>query len=414
MSSRKAHRACSVALCLAFASLALGTPAAAVTLIGVETVELSWSAASGNPPQYAVWLSRNGAEFKPHALVDGTRVALSVSPGDQLSIYVQGVRRHPAGGYEVGPASAASEVLSIFASPQLPVDGSWVLHCSTCGRVEFRQLEDASVRIEQYGFRGSWRVIGRSLLDVGTRMLAWYREDLSWMAFTDAEDLDADPIGPIWVPAASDVALIDYDHDGVDELLFRDRWTDGRIEIWMLDGQELAHVVDIPVPRGTELGPVADYNGDGRDDLLLFDVNQYKVLIFDLDDYDASTGRWSFRDSYAVATTFSAGLELVAAADFDGDDAVDLLWRTADGLLGVAHLDGPRLKSAVLLPGQRANDNMSVVGTVDADGIPGDEIALRDDDTGRVWLLYPRELDFPVRTPVFDAGVGWDVVDVSR
>jgi hypothetical protein len=93
--------------------------------------------------------------------------------------------------------------------------------------------------------------------------------------------------------------------------------------------------------------------------------------------------------------------------DYDGDGSPDLLLRYPDGTLTILYLNKGALKRVALLPRAPDDVNRSVIGSVNVDGIPGDEIALRHVGTGEISILFPSIAQRASRIVVLNPGSSW-------
>jgi len=161
----------------------------------------------------------------------------------------------------------------------------------------------------------------------------------------------------------------DFSSDGRADLVWqRD---DGVLSIWSMNGTTATLtqymnpvVVGDPAWRIVATG---DFNGDGKPDLVWQHPGGWLAVWY----MDGATMIGSqFLNSGQPA---SPGWQVVGAADFNGDGKPDLMWQHIDGWLAVWNMSGPTLLSAQLLnpPGITGNDWKIVgVGDFNADGKP--------------------------------------------
>lgn len=111
----------------------------------------------------------------------------------------------------------------------------------------------------------------------------------------------------------------DLDGDGQDDYIWENARS-GQLAVWLMKGPAVTDASEIKVvleSPGWKVTHVADFNADGRDDLIL--VNE-------------STGQtvmWLMNGTQVLESAVlltDAGWRVVAAADLDGDDFADLVW----------------------------------------------------------------------------------------
>ena len=129
----------------------------------------------------------------------------------------------------------------------------------------------------------------------------------------------------------------DYNGNGTDDLLFRQAGT-GSVGYWnIVDGVntgfvpliwETSSAWSIVKTQG------ADFNGDGRDDILWRNANG------DLGIY-RMTGSGAFDFAWDVLGNVSNDWKVLGADDFNGDGRADILWRNSDsGQVGYYAMNG--------------------------------------------------------------------------
>ena len=172
--------------------------------------------------------------------------------------------------------------------------------------------------------------------------------------------------------------LSDFDGDGALDVLLRNR--DGRWWIRTMDGRRQTGTRTAEATRNRlwRLAVLADLNGDGRDDLLLRHANGRWM-------YHAMNGYRSDPDARgALDLTRGLTWQVAGAGDFDGDGRDDLLLRNIDGRWREYRMNG-RL-AAVALPRLPLETGWNLAGIGDFDGDGADDLLLRS--TGGNWLYY--------------------------
>jgi uncharacterized protein (DUF1800 family) len=147
--------------------------------------------------------------------------------------------------------------------------------------------------------------------------------------------------------------------------------------------------------------PAADFNGDGKDDLVW---------------RNATTGASFLWMQNGLATTLSAPLggdtnySIVGAGDFDGDGRADLLWRSAaTGSTSIWLMNGG---SVVAAAGVGGSTDWAVIAVGDFDGDKKSDLVWRNNKTGitSVWLMNGTA---PASTAIVGGSILWTVVGVA-
>lgn len=225
-------------------------------------------------------------------------------------------------------------------------------------------IGELEYQVTQPGRR--WRIVGATDFDVnGSKDFLWQNSDgrvAGWLleGSTRIGTLfynGGRPVSPGWMA----VGLNDFDNDDTLDILWQHM--DGRIAIWYLDGMERKSKGLIPsgltVPFGWMIKAVADLDGDGKRDIVLTHFTG-RVALWRMN----GTDRISDMPLNNNLPT-RRGKLLVGAGDFDGDNKEDLLWRHADGRLGIWYMDGATRLGAVFANGGAKVGLGWQVGTVD-------------------------------------------------
>ncbi len=93
-----------------------------------------------------------------------------------------------------------------------------------------------------------------------------------------------------------------------------------RTQVWYLDGPAKVSQVDGPtIYAGWTIAAVADFNGDGHPDYLLYNSSSHKTQVFYM------TGAAKTSTGTIFGPTLTAGWTIAGVADFNGDGKPDLL-----------------------------------------------------------------------------------------
>lgn len=182
----------------------------------------------------------------------------------------------------------------------------------------------------------------------------WFQRATMHQSFGGSDMPDA-TIGPAWnstVPASTGWELKgmdDFDRDGNADLLWYDGAT-GQLSVWFLNGTTHldrdavigpAWNSTIPASAGWELKSVADFDRDGKVDLLWYNPSNGQLGVWFLngtthEERDAQIGPASTSTIPA-----STGWVLKGTDDFNRDHNVDILWHNGTtGEIGVWYLNG--------------------------------------------------------------------------
>ncbi|GAB6040703.1 FG-GAP repeat domain-containing protein [Endothiovibrio diazotrophicus] len=130
-------------------------------------------------------------------------------------------------------------------------------------------------------------------------------------------------------------AAADLDGDGQRELIVA-QWSPHRIEVLRRTmGRDFATATTFPLERSPRTPVLADFTGDGRLDLVVFGVAE-TVSDYGVIDASGESGELTLlsgdgEGGFAAGTPFSIGRKVaaLAAVDFNGDGALDLLAHSA-------------------------------------------------------------------------------------
>jgi hypothetical protein len=199
-------------------------------------------------------------------------------------------------------------------------------------------------------------------------------------------------------PGDEVVGSADFDADGRADLLIR-TGAAGRHCIWFMDGFQVRVKRDLPVlPEIGTVTALADFDGDGRTDLLWRDAGQpgSSPLITYLQD-------GAIRD---VEVLDESDLPSTAAPDLDGDGAADLLLYDAPARASEARLLGDEGAPRVATLDPPPWPNAELVGWSDIDADGDDDLLWQLPGAGglRLWFMD----DFDARVVL-----GWTYADTQ-
>jgi uncharacterized repeat protein (TIGR03803 family) len=187
------------------------------------------------------------------------------------------------------------------------------------------------------------------------------------------------------------VAAADFDANGFPDLVWRDSST-GQVNVNYYGGPGGATLTGYAVlnsgagTAGWSVVAAADCNGDGVPDLVWQNQSTGQVNV----NYYGGPGGATLT-GYAVLNSGAGtqGWKVVAAADFDGNGAADLVWQNlATGQVNVNYYTGPQLTGYAVLNSGAGTAGWSVVGAGDFDGNGVPDLVWQETSTGQLTVNY--------------------------
>ncbi len=193
------------------------------------------------------------------------------------------------------------------------------------------------------------------------------------------------PADPAWQVKA----LGDFNGDGADDLLTRH--PDGRWHCYPIRGRSVvaedAGPADLPRNLSWRIAGAGDLNGDGTEEVLLrHNSGAWRSLrVYRIEDeggaIDADAGG-------GVPLTRNLAWQVAAIADFNGNGRADVLIRHHDGRWFLYPMNGRRVTSGRGTADLTRNLAWQLAATGDFDGDGRSDALMRRNDDGR-WFLYP-------------------------
>ena len=173
----------------------------------------------------------------------------------------------------------------------------------------------------------------------------------------------------------------DFDADGRDEILLRERVSGGWGYYDVDDTGAVLHALETPGANGYEFLGVGDFDGDGYADVLLRHPGNLTWRVLEVD-----TSGLRARDLPTLTT--NPDYDFAGIGDFDGDGSDDILIRrNTDFGAGLYYAMGGERPVLHRRFGLTQNLLFEVAGTGDFDGDGRDDVLLRHAERG-MWISY--------------------------
>lgn len=196
------------------------------------------------------------------------------------------------------------------------------------------------------------------------------------------------------------VRIADFDGDGFEDLLWKHP-AQG-YGLWLMNGTTRLAAGTIASPgAGFDVALVADFDGDGRNDLLWTHPDGSVVMTL-----MNGTSIKQAKTMLPAGTGWSPAI----TGDFNADDKADILWKHTDGSWGLWLQDGVNILQAAVLPNRGPGNgwNALYVRDFDGDGL-GDILWESADGTGAYEGWRMSGLDVLETKSLLAGGTGWHV-----
>ncbi|MCP1831714.1 hypothetical protein J2R76_000141 [Bradyrhizobium sp. USDA 4532] len=225
--------------------------------------------------------------------------------------------------------------------------------------------------------------------DNGTTQL-WEMNGFHIQAPLDIKNSVGQFVGTDWQVAA----VADFNADGKSDLIWRQQST-GSTQVWDMNGNQISSAAVIKNAAGQDVGSdwhitgAGDFDGDGKDD-----------IVWRSDSGNVQT--WTMNNNQLtgannLTTSMPDNWHLVGSGDFDGDGKSDLVWRDANsGATQLWEMNGNTIKTALSITnsaGQNVGTDWHVAGVADFDGDSRADIVWRS-DTGltQLWEMNGNQI----------------------
>jgi hypothetical protein len=193
--------------------------------------------------------------------------------------------------------------------------------------------------------------------------------------------------------------VADFDGDGHSDILWRHAQT-GDLRVWLMNQTSLVDDVELTqrrLGRGWQIAGVADFNGDGKADILWHNERRGSLYIWRMDGTTAVGGAYLAPDG-----STDTGWQIGGLADFDGDGQADILWRQEQkGDLRVWFVKGAKAVGAGdLVPARVADPGWQIARVADLDEDGKTDILWHNRLTGELLVWYMEGIRMIRRAPL--------------
>jgi hypothetical protein len=181
--------------------------------------------------------------------------------------------------------------------------------------------------------------------------------------------------------------VADFDGDGHSDILWQHVQT-GDLHVWLMNQTSLVDDVELTprrLGRGWQIGGVADFNGDGKADILWHDQEKGVLYVWLMDGATVLTGVYLTPNSNA-----DTGWQISGLADFNGDGQADILWRhSRTGALHVWFMKGTKVAGeGDLVPARIADWRWRIARVADLNEDGKTDILWHNRNTGELLVWY--------------------------
>jgi hypothetical protein len=190
---------------------------------------------------------------------------------------------------------------------------------------------------------------------------------------------------------ARENARADFNGDGRSDLLWQDM-THGYLAVWTLEGHRVKNTLALShfVPGNDwRIVGTGDFNGDGKPDIVWHHRTQGWLYLWYMNG-TTRIGETAFSETGVADTQW----QVMAVGDMNGDHKPDLVWQhQTQRWLAVWQMDGKTVQAALgLTPSQVSDAAWQVTGLGDFNGDGHNDLVLRHSANGQVqaWFMNGR------------------------
>ena len=255
--------------------------------------------------------------------------------------------------------AGASFTAAQSAAPTAPPSSPWssdfdgdgkndiLVQHAAIGTVEAWFLDNATVKGTQTlsdTLDTNWMLAGRGDFNTdGKPDLVWQHKTDGRISIWYMDGTTRTGVATPSVPQVSDpqwriVGIGDFNSDGRPDLTWQYP-ADGRLAVWLMNGTTVTATQNLTPDRTTtaqwKVAGVADFNADGKSDLLLRNVSTGEVAAWLMNGLS--------RIIHAPLSPFSVpdqGWQVGAVTDANGDSKPDIVWQHTNGTIMIWHMNG--------------------------------------------------------------------------
>ncbi len=223
-----------------------------------------------------------------------------------------------------------------------------------------------------------------------------------------------------------EVATADFNGDGRSDILWQHN--DGSLADWTMNGSTISASNVVQTARGATIAPDAswsiagtgDFNGDSRADILWRDTN-------------GALAEWSMNGPTVIssqspsyqgqAVTVDSSWSVAAMGDFNDDGRQDVLWRNNNGSLSEWLMDGSTITSGQVVTSQgkavTPDSSWSVAAVGDFDGDGTSDLLWKQSGTGSLMEWQMNGSQIAASQPITFQGkpvtpdASWSLVEIG-
>jgi hypothetical protein len=182
--------------------------------------------------------------------------------------------------------------------------------------------------------------------------------------------------------------VADFNGDGKSDVLFQHATT-GQLIVWLLDGvTKIGELAPLPTPTPWRVRGAGDFNGDGMTDLVWQHPSTGQLCAWLMD----NAGR-RLSVEYLNPSQADPAWRIAGVADINHDGKADLVWEhRVTGALSVWHLDRVTATSAPLLSPAAVNPAWILKVVNDFDGDGSADLVFQHVATGQMYTWYMNRL----------------------